>query len=242
MSVMADLKVLYHLAVKPVRGTDHGQRMESFYSGQAGGYDDFRRRLLHGREAMYRALDVPEDGVWVDLGGGTGSNLEHLSDRIAGLQTVYVVDLAPSLLNIADQRARDHQWHNVATRHADATSFRPPEPVDVVTFSYSLTMIPDWFAAIQNALQMLKPGGRIGVVDFYVARKYPSEGLARHGWATRSFWPVWFASDNVFLSPDHLPCLRRQLQTETLEEHRARIPYLPLIRAPYYIFVGRKPD
>ena len=35
--------------------------------------------------------------------------------------------------------------------------------VDVVTFSYALTMIPDWRAAIRNAFRMLKPGGRIGV-------------------------------------------------------------------------------
>ena len=51
---------------------------------------------------------------------------------------------------------------------ADATRFRPPEgAADVVTFSYSLTMIPDWFAALENAAAMLKPGGTIGVVDFY---------------------------------------------------------------------------
>ena len=57
----------------------------------------------------------------------------------------------------------------------------PPEaPVDVVTFSYSLTMIPDWFAAIENALRMLRPGGQIGVVDFYVSRKYPAQPL--HLW------------------------------------------------------------
>jgi S-adenosylmethionine-diacylgycerolhomoserine-N-methlytransferase len=31
--------------------------------------------------------------------------------------------------------------------------------VDVVTFSYALTMIPDWKAAIRNAHRMLKPVG-----------------------------------------------------------------------------------
>jgi len=30
--------------------------------------------------------------------------------------------------------------------------------------------IPDWFLAIDNALRILKPGGIIAVVDFYVSR------------------------------------------------------------------------
>ena len=76
-SLMADLKVLYHLALKPVRGESHAERMESFYAGQAGDYDSFRRRLLQGREDLFRTIDVPRGGTWVDLGGGTGSNMEY---------------------------------------------------------------------------------------------------------------------------------------------------------------------
>ena len=113
-------------------------------------------------------------------------------------------------------------------------------PADVVTFSYSLTMIPDWFAAIENALAMLKPGGLIGVVDFYVARKFPRDGLARHRWLTRTLWPAWFAMDNVFPSPDHVPFLHRHFEPLTFEERMAKVPYVPLLRAPYYWFVGRK--
>ncbi len=82
MSILADLRVLYHIVAKPVRGRDHTARLESFYSGQAAGYDDFRRRLLQGREAMYRSIPVPEGGVWVDLGGGTGANLEPIGGEL----------------------------------------------------------------------------------------------------------------------------------------------------------------
>ena len=57
-------------------------RLESFYSGQAEAYDDFRRRLLQGREAMYQSIPVPEGGVWVDLGGGTGANLEPIGGEL----------------------------------------------------------------------------------------------------------------------------------------------------------------
>ena len=174
-------------------------------------------------------------------GGGTGANLEYFGDRIQKLKRVYVVDLSPSLLQVAARRVQERGWTNVETREADATTFQPAgETVDVVTFSYSLTMIPDWYAALDNARCMLHPGGSIGVVDFYVARKHPPDGLRRHSWFTRTFWPTWFAGDNVFPSSDDVPYLHRHFDPLHFEERRAKIPYLPFVRAPYYTFVGRK--
>lgn len=242
MGLLSDLKVLYHLTMKPIRGKDHAARMESFYGGQAEAYDSFRKRLLKGREELWQLLDVPEDGVWVDMGGGTGANLENLGDKIGRLQKAYVVDLSTSLLEVASERFKARGWDNAQAVEADATAWQPPEgAADVVTFSYSLTMIPDWFAAVENALAMLKPGGTIGVVDFYVSRKYPTDGFTRHGWLTRSFWPVWFASDNVFPSADHVPFLHRRFETVEFHEQRGKVPYFPILRMPYYVFVGRKP-
>ncbi len=242
MGFASDLKILYHLLLRPVRGKDHAERMESFYSGQAGAYDDFRRRLLHGREELFQAIDAPENAVWVDLGGGTGGNVEFISSQVPKLSNIYVVDLATSLLKVADERFKEHGWNNAHAVEADATTWSPPEgSADVVTFSYSLTMIPDWFAAVENALRILKPGGQIGVVDFYVSRKHVQEGLKKHGWFTRSFWPVWFNVDNVFPSPDHLPFLRSHFETVLCQESKSKVPYIPFIRTPFYQFIGRKP-
>ncbi len=241
MSMLSDLKVLYHLAVKPIRGADHAQRMENFYSGQADAYDDFRKRLLRGREDVYQRLGQDSAGkVWVDMGGGTGGNLEYIGQPITELSKVYVVDLAASLLEKVKQRSQKNGWNNVQAVTADATKWSVPEgSADIVTFSYSLTMIPDWFAAIENAIRILRPGGKIGVIDFYVSRKHPSP-LKRHRWSTRSFWPVWFANDNVFPSADHLPFLQHHFKTELLTEQTNRMPYMPLTTVPYYQFIGRK--
>ena len=243
MSLLTDLRVLYHIVAKPVRGKDHAARLESFYSGQAAGYDDFRRRLLQGREAMYRSIPVPEGGVWVDLGGGTGANLEPIGGELHRLRQVYLVDLCDSLLAVARNRSVARGWQNVEAVHADATTFRPAGgQADVVTLFLLADDDPDWFAAIDNALAMLRPGGTIGVTDFFVSRKYPAEGCGRHSWFTRTFWPAWFGSDNVFLSPDHLPYLQRNFRTLRLEEKRAKVPYIPLIRVPYYTFIGQKAE
>jgi S-adenosylmethionine-diacylgycerolhomoserine-N-methlytransferase len=239
MALLADLRVLYHLLLKPVRGNTHADRMESFYGGQAAAYDDFRRRLLQGRQALCERLPVREGGVWVDMGGGTGSNLEYLGDRIRRLSKVYVVDLSESLLAVARRRAAAHDWPHVEAVAADATVFRPPGgEADLVTFSYSLTMIPDWFIALENAARMLSDKGALGVVDFYVSRKYPAPARRRHGWLTRSLWPLWFQNDNVFPSADHVHYLHWKFAPLHFSEHLAPVPYLPLVRVPYYCFVG----
>lgn len=241
MSLASELKLLYHLTLAPNRGKTHAERLESFYGGQAEGYDGFRKRLLKGREELFRSLAIPEGGVWLDMGGGTGWNLEQVGERIRQAGKVYLVDLSTSLLKVARERFAKNGWTNAEAVEADATTYVPPEKqVDLVTFSYSLTMIPDWFAAIDQAERLLKPGGTIGVVDFYVSRKHAESPRARHSWLTRSFWPVWFANDNVFPSPDHLPYLSRKFEPQQVGEYRARLPYLPGSRAPYYQFIGRK--
>jgi S-adenosylmethionine-diacylgycerolhomoserine-N-methlytransferase len=112
--------------------------------------------------------------------------------------------------------------------------------VDVAYFSYALTMIPDWRAAIDNALAILRPGGMLGVVDFHLPAPYDDEGrLSRRARANR-FWRAWFAHDGVHLSQEHLPYLRSRLAVEICLERAGPAPYLPWLRVPYYILVGRK--
>lgn len=240
MGIAADLRVLLHMRWPGAQANTHQGRLEDFYGPQAQDYDSYRRRLLHGREELIRRLDFPDGGRMLDLGGGTGSNIECLGERRALLASIRIVDLCPSLLKIADERISRHGWKNVSTSLADATTFESPEgPVDVITFSYSLTMIPDWFQAIDRAWALLKPGGMIGVADFYVSRRSPTPGMREHSHWQRWFWRsyIWRAA---CLSPDHLPYLQSRFQTVTLEERFGSVPYLFGLKAPYYLFVGRR--
>ncbi|MCG8650431.1 MAG: class I SAM-dependent methyltransferase [Pirellulales bacterium] len=241
-SLRSDLRVLWHLLVHPVRGRTHAERLENFYRGQAEHYDSFRARMLHGRGELIAGLELPAGGVWVDMGAGTGENVMLAGDDAKRLDEIHLVDLSASLLEVAAQRLEQAELASAQCHLADATCFqRPPASVDLVTFSYSLTMIPDWFEALTLAERMLKPGGTIAVTDFYISRKFAGDQLRQHGWLRRTFWALWFAADNVFLSADHLALLRRRFQTIHLEEKAGKVPYLPLARAPYYVFIGRKP-
>lgn len=237
--LLTDAGVLWRLLRGQPRGATHAQRLQAFYAPQAERYDAFREQLLHGRETLIGLLDLPPGAQVVELGGGTGRNLLYFGDRLATLGGVTLVDLCPALLEQA--RRRCAAMPNVRIVEADAVTWRPATPVDAVYFSYSLTMIPDWRGAIDNAIAMLAPGGRLGVVDFYVSDPRGGPGEVRHGAFARHFWTRWFGHDGVHLDPQHLRHLRQRLPDHTLREASARVPYLAGLRVPHYVFVGRKP-
>lgn len=240
MKLFADLPTIWHMIFPPSRGGTHRERLDAFYRDQAGTYDAFRRRMLHGREELMRRLGFRAGAVWYDMGAGTGSNAELLGPILPSLRRVVQVDLCPSLQEVARGRARDRGWGNVELVTADASTWTADEPADVVTFSYSLTMIPDWYRAVDRAWRNLKPGGLLGATDFYISRKWPEPGMTRHGRLQRLFWPQSYAWDDVFLSKDHLPYLKYRFDPVHLGEHLGRVPYMLGLRSPYYVFVGRK--
>lgn len=229
-SLVADARVLVKLLRGHPKGDNHAANLEAFYGGQAEHYDAFRERLLPGRRELYAGLTIAPGYRLVELGAGTGRNLAWLGERVADLARADLVDLCDPLLGQARQRWQGHG--NIACHRADACTWQPEAPADIVVLAYSLTMIPDWRAALANALAMLRPGGQLAVVDFTLT-------VEQHA-VTRSFWRAWFGHDGVRPDLAHLPALQ-----STLPEHRttvanARLPYLPGIAMPYYRFHGRK--
>lgn len=243
-TLAAEVKVLLALVRGQPSTGSHAERLEAFYAPQAGRYDAFRERLLHGRGELVADLvaagAVPAGAHLVELGAGTGRNLLFFGERLATLARVDAVDLCPALVDEA--RRRTKAMANAWVHEADACRWQPEAPADTVYMAYALTMIPDWEAAIDNAIAMLKPGGYLGVVDFYVSGAQPAPGLRRHSALGRAFWPRWFRHDGVHLGPQRLQRLRSSLPDHQLVETSAPIPYLPGLRVPYFRFIGRRPQ
>lgn len=233
-----DIAVLGQLLRGMPRCGSHTERLQAFYAPQAGRYDAFRERLLPGRREMIEQLRPAPGAHIVELGAGTGRNLGFFGEAIPSFASVELVDLCPALIERA--RTRTAGLPNVRVVEADAASYRPALAVDCVYFSFALSMIPDWRAALANAVGMLKPGGRLGAVDFYVpyapARHHSGMRSALDRW----FWPKWFGHDGVHLNAEHLPYIRALLPVHDLRESRSPITYLPGLRVPYYVFVGTK--
>jgi S-adenosylmethionine-diacylgycerolhomoserine-N-methlytransferase len=88
---------------------------------------------------------------------------------------------------------------------------------------------------------MLKPGGKLGVVDFYVAGEGDAGARATQSALERWFWTHWFGHDQVGLSSAHLAALCATTERLQQQESRGSLPLLPLLRVPYYVFVGARP-
>ena len=85
-------------------------------------------------------------------------------------RAIYVVDLAAPLCEQAQRKVDTLPgWKGVVhVVHGDATTFVPPTSsspegsglgsVDLVTFSYSLSMMPPFLDAVDHAAALLKPG------------------------------------------------------------------------------------
>jgi betaine lipid synthase len=93
--VCTPLRFIWNCFVKPLTKGDAPEqkdRLDSFYAGQADVYDTTRTHLLKGRETMLQLLashlkaqPVPSSSsemnkpkIWVDIGGGTGWNIEKM--------------------------------------------------------------------------------------------------------------------------------------------------------------------
>lgn len=235
-SLNDEFRVLRQLARGMPRRGSHGERLAGFYAGQAGAYDRFRERLLAGRGELIAQLAAQPGEHIVELGAGTGRNLDYFPAALQAACRFTLVDLCAPLLAQARQRVAGRA--NVRVIEADATAWQPSQPADVVLLSYALSMMPSWRGVIANARRMLAPGGRIAVVDFYVSAATPAPGLSRHGAFTRLFWPRWFAHDGVQLSPERLDELRQQFPRHALIEDAHPVPYLPGLRVPHFRFFG----
>ena len=230
-NLAADARVLLRMLRGMPAGADTQSRLQAFYAPQAPAYDAFRERLLHGRAELIAASICPRS-----LRGRTGRRHRTQPGIFRRAPPTFaqvtVVDLCPSLLALARARCQRHGWGQVRCIEADATRYGPEAPVDAVYLSYALTMIPDWFSALDNALAMLKPGGVIGVVDFTVS---PAQSAL-----ARRFWTLWFGHDGVRLNRAHVEALTACLPKHRLSEHRAPVPYLGGLKVCYYRFIGTR--
>ncbi|KAL2165398.1 hypothetical protein VTH06DRAFT_696 [Thermothelomyces fergusii] len=286
--VRSILLFCYSCFLKPhSRTTNGGQQgaLESFYAGQADAYDVTRKALLKGREdmlalaaAQLRLKAEKQDGgagkkrIWVDIGGGTGWNIEAMSQFVKVpefFSSVYLVDLSPSLCEVARKRFARLGWANVKVICEDARKFRLEDyedglsgrrttltrspmsyfearpdhgGADLITMSYSLSMMPDYYSVVDSLTSLLSPHGIMGVVDFYAQsqvdvrfRNHTGGMMGRHvSYLARTFWRAWFDLDRVSLEPGRRDYLEHRLGTILTANLRNKaLGYIP-----YYIWLG----
>ncbi len=201
------------------------QAMRNYYRFQSKIYDLTRWSFLFGRKAVIRQLPIgPYDPVHiVEVGCGTGYNLVKMAQRYpAAWFTAY--DVSADMIRLAKKNTAGYSDR---IRFIEAPFSEEEADIcgsaDIVLFSYSLTMInPQWTELISLAVDLLKPGGHLAVVDFHISA---------HPWFKKHM-----ANNHVRMDRHLLPQLKNQL--------------LPIVNSvkkayggiwEYLIFIGKKP-
>ena len=164
--------------------TGHAALMDGVYRYQRHVYDATRKYFLFGRDGLIEALAPAPGQSVLEVGCGTGRNLvlaarRHPRARFFGL------DISPAMLETARaQIDRAGLGDRIALAEGDATDIRAAAlfgeaAFDRVFFSYTLSMVPDWRAALGQALAVTAPTGRLHIVDFGQQERLP--GAVRAG-------------------------------------------------------------
>ncbi|MCU0895213.1 MAG: class I SAM-dependent methyltransferase [Rhodospirillales bacterium] len=148
-----------------------GLLMDRIYRRQRHLYDATRKYYLLGRDRLIEELDPPPGGAVLEIGCGTGRNLVAAAKAYPGA-SFFGLDVSRLMLETAASGiGRSGLSSRIRLAQGDAGGFCPQAlfarpAFDRVFFSYSLSMIPDWRAAIDAALGAVAPGGRLHLVDF----------------------------------------------------------------------------
>jgi S-adenosylmethionine-diacylgycerolhomoserine-N-methlytransferase len=149
----------------------NGESMDAIYRYQRHFYDLTRKYYLLGRDRLVAELEVPEGGTVLEIGCGTGRNLIKMARAYPSVR-LFGLDISNEMLSSARASvARAGLSHRITLVQGDATNFDPQAlfaipAFDRVVMSYTLSMIPDWRAALRQGTQALAEGGRLHLVDF----------------------------------------------------------------------------
>ncbi len=139
----------------------------AYFSRVADDWD--RLRALHYSDhdietaALVSAGPGPFDLV-VDFGTGTARMLSLFADRA---RRVEGIDLSHQMLTVARSKLAEAGISNASVRHGDATaSPYPDNSANLVIIHQVLHFLDDPGRALNEAARVLKPGGRVVVVEF----------------------------------------------------------------------------
>jgi demethylmenaquinone methyltransferase / 2-methoxy-6-polyprenyl-1,4-benzoquinol methylase len=141
---------------------------DRIFTGIAVSYDRVATILSLGqdprwRRAMVDAIDArPTDRV-LDVATGTGMVAQALHDRYACVVTG--VDQSADMLRVA--RTRSGVFEEVVEARAERLPFAEAA-FDHLTFTYLLRYVDDPAATMRELARVVKPGGRLAMVEFGV--------------------------------------------------------------------------
>ena len=149
-----------------------GKVAEVFHS-VAGNYDLMNDLMSGGIHRLWKRVTIEMSGVRsghsvLDIAGGTGDLAAKFSRIVGPEGTVVLADINDSMLKVGRDRLVDRGISdNVRFSQADAQYLPfPDNTFDVITIAFGLRNVTDKDMALRSMLRVLKPGGKLLVLEF----------------------------------------------------------------------------
>jgi demethylmenaquinone methyltransferase/2-methoxy-6-polyprenyl-1,4-benzoquinol methylase len=179
-----------HFGYKEVDTQAKAGLVADVFHSVASRYDLMNDLMSGGIHRVWKRFTIELSGVRsgnavLDIAGGTGDLAARFADIVGPEGRVVLADINDSMLKVGRDKLLDNgRLGNLEFVQADAQYLPfPDESFDCVTIAFGLRNVTDKDTALRSMLRVLKPGGRLLVLEF----SKPANPLLSKAYDTYSF-------------------------------------------------------
>ncbi|MCB1698598.1 MAG: bifunctional demethylmenaquinone methyltransferase/2-methoxy-6-polyprenyl-1,4-benzoquinol methylase UbiE [Pseudomonadales bacterium] len=179
-----------HFGYKEVDTQAKASMVAEVFHSVASRYDLMNDLMSAGIHRVWKRFTIELSGVRrgnavLDIAGGTGDLAARFAEIVGPTGRVVLADINDSMLKVGRDKLLDNGLlGNLEFVQADAQSLPfPDDSFDCVTIAFGLRNVTDKDAALRSMLRVLKPGGRLLVLEF----SKPANPLLSKAYDTYSF-------------------------------------------------------
>ena len=162
-----------HFGYQTVDVEDKQKKVADVFHSVAAKYDLMNDVMSMGIHRLWKRFTIEMSGVRpghkvLDLAGGTGDLAAKFADKVGDSGQVILADINQSMLNVGRDKLIDNGYgHKVqfAQVNAEALPFED-NSFDIITIAFGLRNVTHKEKALSSMLRILKPGGRLLVLEF----------------------------------------------------------------------------
>ena len=144
-----------------------GHKGQLFPPSDLGLLDAPDRDLWQRPDQIMDALGIADASVVADIGAGSGWFTIRLARRVGPRGLVYAEDVQTEMINAILRRVGREGFNNVQARLGSNNDPRlPAASLDAALMVDAYHEVEDRVTMLANLAKALKPGGRLGIVDF----------------------------------------------------------------------------
>jgi len=162
-----------HFGYEEVRREDKAGKVADVFHSVASNYDVMNDVMSMGIHRLWKRYTIEMSGVRsgqrvLDIAGGTGDLAAKFSALVGETGEVVLADINESMLEVGRERMVDRGvLANMSYVQANAEVLPfPNNYFDCITIAFGLRNVTDKDAALRSMLRVLKPGGRLLVLEF----------------------------------------------------------------------------